>query len=153
MDVTLVLQEALVGSLSSVWSIAKVVIPLMIVMQVAKDYHWLDHLSRYLKPLTDFLGMSKESGFPLMVGLIFGLAYGAGVIVQSAKEGNLTQKDMVLLTVFLASCHAVFEDVLIFVAIGANGWLILASRIFAGLLVTYTVSKRLDRVGIAEYTP
>ena len=153
MDVTLVLQEALVGSLSSVWSIAKVVIPLMIVMQVAKDYHWLDPLSRYLKPLTDFLGMSKESGFPLMVGLIFGLAYGAGVIVQSAKEGNLTQKDMVLLTVFLASCHAVFEDVLIFVAIGANGWLILASRIFAGLLVTYTVSKRLDRVGIAEFTP
>ncbi len=147
MDVTAVFREALFGSLSSVFSIAKVVIPLMIVMQVAKDYHLLDHLSKYLKPLTDFLGMSRESGFPLMVGLLFGLAYGAGVIVQSAKEGNLTRKDMVLLSVFLATCHAVFEDVLIFSAIGANGWLILVARVAAGLLVTYAVSRRLDKTG------
>ncbi len=150
MDVTAILKEALFGSLSSVLGIAKVVFPLMIVMQVAKDYHLLDHLSKYLKPLTDFLGMSRNSGFPLMVGILFGLAYGAGVIVQSAKEGNLTRKDMVLLSVFLASCHAVFEDVLIFVAIGANGWLILFARIAAGLLVTYAVSKRLDKTGIYD---
>ena len=150
MDVTAVFQEALFGSLSSVFSIAKVVIPLMIVMQLAKDYHLLDPLSKYLKPLTDFLGMSRESGFPLLVGLLFGLAYGAGVIVQSAKEGNLTRKDMVLLSVFLASCHAVIEDVLVFAAIGANGWLILVARIVAGLLVTYAVSKRLDKVGISD---
>ena len=145
MDVTAVLKEGLFGSLSSVFDIAKVVIPLMIAMQIARDYHVLDYLSKFMKPVTHFLGMSKESGFPLMVGLVFGLAYGAGVIVQSAKEGNLTHRDMVLLSVFLASCHAVFEDVVIFVAIGANGWLILASRILAGVLVTYAVSKRLDR--------
>jgi len=150
MDVTSIFKEALWGSLSSVFSIAKVVIPLMIVMQLAKDYHLLDHLSKYLKPLTDFLGMSRNSGFPLMVGLLFGLAYGAGVIVQSAKEGNLTRKDMVLLSVFLATCHAVFEDVLIFAAIGANGWLILVARVAAGLLVTYAVSKRLDKTGIYD---
>lgn len=152
MDVMAFLKEGLFGSLSSVFSIAKVVIPLMIVMQIAKDYHLLDHVSKYLKPLTDFLGMSRDSAFPLMVGLIFGLAYGAGVIVQSAKEGNLTKNDMVLLSVFLASCHAVFEDVFIFVAIGANGWLILSSRIVAGVVVTYFVSKRLDKVGISDDT-
>ncbi len=146
MDVTAVFKEGLFGSLSSVFDIAKVVIPLMIAMQIAKDYHVLDYLSKFIKPVTNFLGMSKESGFPLMVGLVFGLAYGAGVIVQSAKDGNLTRRDMVLLSVFLASCHAVFEDVVIFVAIGANGWLILASRILAGVLVTYAVSKRLDRI-------
>ncbi len=146
MDVTVVFKEGLFGSLSSVFDIAKVVIPLMIAMQIAKDYHVLDYLSKFIKPVTNFLGMSKESGFPLMVGLVFGLAYGAGVIVQSAKDGNLTRRDMVLLSVFLASCHAVFEDVVIFVAIGANGWLILASRILAGVLVTYAVSKRLDRI-------
>ncbi|RQD69106.1 MAG: nucleoside recognition protein [Tindallia sp. MSAO_Bac2] len=144
MDVVAVLREGLFGSLSSVFDIAKVVIPLMIAMQIAKDYRVLDYLSKFMKPFTNFLGMSKESGFPLMVGLVFGLAYGAGVIVQSAKDGNLTRRDMVLLSVFLASCHAVFEDVLIFVAIGANGWLILSARILAGILVTYAVSRRLD---------
>lgn len=146
MDITAILKEGFIGSLSSVFDIAKVVFPLMIAMQIAKDYYILDYLSKFMKPITNFLGMSKESGFPLMVGIVFGLAYGAGVIVQSAKEGNLSHRDLILLSVFLASCHAVFEDVIIFVAIGANGWLILASRILAGVLVTYVVSKRLDRI-------
>lgn len=150
MDVIAVLREGFFGSLTSVFDIAKVVIPLMIIMQVAKDFHVLDRFTRFMKPLTDVMGMSRESGFPLLVGIIFGLAYGAGVIVHSAKEGNLTRRDMVLLTVFLASCHALFEDVLIFVAIGANGWMILISRIVAGLLVTYVASKNLDALGLAE---
>jgi hypothetical protein len=124
MDVMAVLKEAFWGSLSSVWTIARIVMPLMIVLQLAKDYRVLDYLSRFLKPATDFLGMSKESGFPLLVGFFFGIAFGAGVIVQSAREGNLTKRDLVLLSVFLASCHAVIEDTLIFVAVGANGFII-----------------------------
>jgi hypothetical protein len=145
-DVIAVSKEAFFGSLSSVWSIAIVVIPLMIVLQLAKDYRLLDYLSRFLKPGTDFLGMSKESGFPLLVGLIFGLSYGAGVIVQSSKEGNLTKKDIALLSIFLASCHAVIEDTLVFVAVGANGFILIAARLAVGIIVTYLMSKRVDKM-------
>ena len=90
--------------------------------------------------------MSQESAFPLLIGLTFGLSYGAGVIIQSSKEGNLSKKDLVLLIVFLASCHAIFEDTLIFVAVGANGWILFAARLFAAILVTYLISRRADKI-------
>lgn len=146
MDIFAVFTEALTGSIRSVWNIAIVVLPLMIVMQVAKDYRILDFISGFLRPVTDFFGMSKESAFPLLVGLSIGLSYGAGVIIQSSKEGNLSKKDLVLLIVFLASCHAVFEDTLIFVAVGANGIILFGTRLVVAVLLTYIISKRADRI-------
>ena len=138
--------EAASGSINSVFNIALIVIPLMIVMQVAKDYKVLDYISGFLKPITNFFNMSQESAFPLLIGLTFGLSYGAGVIIQSSKEGNLSKKDLVLLIVFLASCNAIFEDTLIFVAVGANGWILFAARLFAAILVTYLISRRADKI-------
>lgn len=146
MDIINIFIEALKGSIGSVINIAVIVIPLMIVMQVAKDYKVLDYISGFLKPITNFFNMSKESAFPLLIGLTFGLSYGAGVIIQSSKEGNLSKKDSVLLIVFLASCHAVFEDTLIFVAVGANGWILFGARLFAAILVTYLISRRADKI-------
>ena len=146
MDILEIFKEASIGSLSSVWQIAIIVIPLMIIMQLAKDYKILDYISRFLKPVTDFFGMSNESGFPLLIGFIFGLSYGAGVIIQSSKEGNLSKKDLVLLIVFLASCHAVIEDTLIFVAVGASGWVLFGARLIVAIIATYMMSKRLEKV-------
>lgn len=146
MDFVGIFLEATKGSLSSVLNIAIIVIPLMIVMQIAKDYKVLDYISGFLKPVTNFFNMSKESAFPLLIGLTFGLSYGAGVIIQSSKEGNLSKKDSVLLIVFLASCHAVLEDTLIFVAVGANGWILFGARLFAAILVTYLISRRADKI-------
>lgn len=145
MDVMAVLKEAFWGSLSTVWTIAIIVMPLMVVLQVAKDYRVLDYLSRFLKPVTDFLGMSRESGFPLLVGFVFGIAFGAGVIVQSAREGNLSKRDLVLLSIFLASCHAIFEDTLVFVAVGANGFILAGTRLTVAILATWLASKRVDK--------
>ena len=56
--------EAASGSINSVFNIALIVIPLMIVMQVAKDYKVLDYISGFLKPITNFFNMSQESAFP-----------------------------------------------------------------------------------------
>ncbi|AOT69128.1 nucleoside recognition domain-containing protein [Geosporobacter ferrireducens] len=136
-----VLKEAILGSIKSVYSIAKIVIPLMVVMQLAKDYKVLDKISTGLDFIVKPFRMSKEATFPLLVGLIFGLSYGAGVILQSAKEGNLSKKDTTLIGVFLIACHAVIEDTLIFAAIGANGWLLLGSRTAMAILVTLVISR------------
>ncbi|MEW9121107.1 MAG: nucleoside recognition domain-containing protein [Thermotaleaceae bacterium] len=155
-----ILKEALFGSLKSVYSIGVIVIPLMVVLQLAKDYKVLDRVSSGFGIITKPFRMSEEATFPLLVGFIFGISYGAGVILQSAKEGNLTKRDTTLIGVFLISCHAVIEDTLVFVAIGANGWILLGARVAMAILSTYILSKamkdteieRLQRVhnGLSE---
>lgn len=143
MDIMSIIKEGLFGSFDAVKSIAIVVIPLMFAMEILKELKVLDALSKLLKPVMKFLGLSKESAFPLLVGLTLGLAYGAGVIIKSAKEGALKKRDLYLLMIFLVTCHSVVEDTLIFVKMGANGWLLLGIRVPLAIILTVIVSRHL----------
>ncbi|WP_252187871.1 nucleoside recognition domain-containing protein [Anaeromonas frigoriresistens] len=138
--------ESISQSFSSILTISKVIIPLMIAMEFLKEYKIIDKLSNLLSPLSRLLGMSKKTIFPLVVGLTLGLAYGAGVIIQIAKEGKLSKKDLYLLLIFLVACHSVIEDTLLFVAMGANGWLLLSFRIVVALILTILASKNIDKI-------
>lgn len=147
------LLETLSGGLRSVWTITKIVIPLMIVLQLARDFKVMDRLSKHVEPLTRLVGMSGKAAFPLFVGLIFGLSFGAGAIIESSREDDLDKKDLLLLVVFLVTCHAVFEDTLIFVAVGANGLFLLITRLLTALAVTWLLSLRLASKGKTPLQP
>ncbi len=140
-----ILLETFSGGFRSIWTIAKIVIPLMIILQLARDFKVMDVLAKKVEPMTRLVGMSGKTAFPLFVGLIFGLSFGAGAIIESSREGDLDNKDLILLVVFLIACHGVLEDTLILVAIGANGWILLGTRLILALVLTWFLSLRLNR--------
>ena len=140
------LKESTFGSIKSVYKLALIIIPLMIIMEILKDLKILDKGAKFLSPVSKFYNISKEATFPLIVGLVFGLAYGAGVIIESAKESNLNKKDLYVLIIFLISCHSVFEDTLIFVSVGANGIRLLSIRITIAVVVSFFASKVIDKI-------
>ena len=150
MDFLAFLEEGALGSLSSVFNMAKIVIPLMIVMELLKDLKILEKIAILLNPVAKFFGISKESTFPLVVGLIFGLAYGAGVIIDSINQNDLPKKDLYVVVIFLIACHAVFEDTLLFVAIGANGILLLSLRLGAAIVSALLASKVINKMEMKE---
>ncbi|MDR5658357.1 nucleoside recognition protein [Serpentinicella sp. ANB-PHB4] len=136
-----VIMEGIIGSAKSVYSIAIIVIPIMITLEIMKDYKILDKISNVFSFITKLFNISNQAIFPLLVGFIFGLSYGAGVIIQSTKEGNIPPKDLFLISIFLIICHAVVEDTLIFVAVGANLYLLIGIRLIAAIIFTYTLSR------------
>lgn len=129
------LQSASLGILQ----IAIIVIPIMIFIQILKDLSWLQIISRWLSPATRFLGMKENTSLTLAAGLAFGLAYGAGVMLQSYHEDGVSQKDMYLATVFLVSSHAVVEDTLIFIPLGIPVWPLILIRLSVATLLTALV--------------
>lgn len=137
-----IVKEGLFGGINSVFKIALVVFPLMIILEIARDLNLLQRFAKLCRPITEFIGISEESSFPLAIGMIFGLAYGAGIIIQSAKDGNLDKKNLILVIIFLVCCHAVIEDTLLFVAVGANGILLLTIRLVTAFIITYIISKK-----------
>lgn len=136
-----ILSEALKGSLSTILKIAVFVIPLMVIMEFLKEANLIDRLAVIAAPFARALGMSKEASMPLMVGIIFGLTYGAGLIIQAAQEGKMTKKDLYLLNAFLVVCHAIFEDTAVFAALGANAVIMFFVRLGLAVIVTLVLNR------------
>ena len=123
-----------------VLQLALIVIPLMIMIQVLKDKHYLQRISEAMGPLTRLLGVQKNASVTLASGLIFGLAMGAGVMIQAVQEDGVSRKDATLVFIFLVACHAIVEDTLIFIPLGIPIWPVLAIRVATALILTIFIS-------------
>lgn len=131
---------------SGVFQLAIIVIPLMIFIQILKDYHFLQYVTKALAPVTRMLGMKENTALTLSVGLLFGLAFGAGVLLKAVKEDGVSRKDATLAFIFLMACHAVVEDTLIFVPLGIPVLPLLMIRLITAFLLTYGVAKLIQRL-------
>lgn len=120
--------------------LAILVIPLMVGIQILKDLQWLNVFSRWMAPATKALGMKENTSLTLAAGLLFGLAYGAGVMIQAVKEDGVARKDVLLAFLFLSACHAVVEDTLLFVPLGIPVWPLLMIRLVTAIILTMMIS-------------
>ncbi|WP_186580891.1 nucleoside recognition domain-containing protein [Aquibacillus kalidii] len=135
-----IILEGLQTAFLSIVQLALIVIPLMIVMQYFRELGWMNKLSSLFAPGMKFLGMEKNASVTLVAGLVIGLAYGAGVMIQAIKEDGVSKKDMYLALIFLVSCHAVIEDTLVFIPLGIPVWPLLIIRITTAIILTATIS-------------
>jgi hypothetical protein len=119
----------------------------MILVQYMKELGWLAVFSKWMAPFTRMLGMKENTSTTMAAGLLIGLAYGAGVMIQAVKEDNVSKKDLTLAFIFLVACHAVVEDTLIFIPLGIPVWPLLMIRIVTAILLTIAVAfiwKRIE---------
>ncbi|WAA11958.1 nucleoside recognition domain-containing protein [Fervidibacillus halotolerans] len=129
------LEKAGIGVLQ----LAMIVIPLMIGIQVLKDLKWLDLFSKWMAPVTRAFGMKENTSLTLTAGLIFGLAMGAGVLLQSIREDGVSKKDTTLAFIFLVACHAIIEDTLIFIPLGIPVLPLFIIRFLTAILLTLII--------------
>jgi len=130
--------------------LAMIVLPLMIVIQILKDYKWLDIFSKGMGPITRSLGMKENTSTTMAAGLLFGLAYGAGVMIQAVKEDGVSKKDLTLAFIFLVACHAVVEDTLLFIPLGIPVWPLFLIRIGVAIVLTLLVGFIWKRKGFLK---
>lgn len=74
-------------------------------------------------------------------GLTFGLAFGAGVILEQVREQEFTKREVTLMILFLCACHAVIEDTLIFIPLGINVLPLLVIRLLVAVVLTLLISR------------
>ncbi len=118
-----------------------VLIGIFALLELAREYGVLEKLLRALRRVIGFMGYSSEAGMPWLAGNVFGIVFGAGLIVESVKAGGLTPKQVTLVATFLALCHGLFEDTAIFIVLGANPFWIVVPRIILAVLVTWILNR------------
>lgn len=130
------LQKASFG----VVQLALIVIPLMVIIQYLKDRNYLQRFSEKLIPLTKVLGIAPNASMTLVSGLVIGLAFGAGVMIQAVREDGVSKKDATLVFIFLVACHAIVEDTLIFIPLGIPILPLFFLRLFTAFVLTIVVA-------------
>ena len=141
-----ILLEGLEKAAIGVFQLAVIVIPLMIMIQILRDIKWLDVFSKWMAPVTKMLGMRPNTSTTLAAGLLFGLAFGAGVLIQSIQEDGVDKRDATVAFIFLVACHAIIEDTLIFIPLGIPIIPLFFIRLLTAILLTLVVANIWKRV-------
>ena len=130
------LQKATFG----VVQLALIVIPLMVIIQFLKERNYLQKLSNAIAPFTKIIGVQPNASLTLVAGLVMGLAFGAGVMIQAVREDGVSKKDATLAFIFLIACHAIVEDTLIFIPLGIPILPLFLIRISTAFILTIVVA-------------
>ena len=93
-----------------------IVVPLMVLLEISREFKWLDRMIAGLNPFTRLIGIKRDSIYPLVAGVIFGISYGAGVLIGESDSGRIKGNQMFLVALFLGICHSILEDTLLFAA-------------------------------------
>ena len=139
-----ILMESLTGSFGIIKNMVLVIIPLMILIQIATEYKLLEKLSAKTKFITDFFGVSKDALIAMLIGIFAGISYGAGAILDAKDRYSLSKKDVFLVMCFLVPFHGIVEITLIFWVIGVNPIVTVLTRLtiaVAGTLLLKTVLR------------
>lgn len=136
-----ILYQGLVAGLITVGKLALIILPLMVMVEFAKKYGWLEIISKRSQWFTGVFRMPRTAALPAFVGLFFGIVSGSGVILQIAKEENYSRDTLTILFVMVGICHSLFEETALFVGVDANILVVAGARLIIALLFTYFIAN------------
>ena len=135
------------GLFSLLLKVFLIVVPLMMLLEVFREYKLLDKIIGAVSRPAGKLGFKRDSIYPLLAGIIFGISYGGGVLIGESRAGRIKGNQNFLVALYLGLCHAVFEDTLLFASLGANGLIVLSSRLLLATAVVFAVSLAIGERG------
>jgi hypothetical protein len=80
-----------------------------------------------------------SKGFSIVVGVILGITYGAGILIK--ESNNLKKDDIFYVATFLMICHAIIEDTLLFVIFGADFTMVIVIRTIWAIVLSYIMLR------------
>lgn len=128
------LSQIILNNAVSLGKIVLIIMTLMVSVELLREFGVMDRFMTSLHKPMSVLGMSRKTSFVTAVGIVLGLAYGAGLIIEEARKNSFTRREILATNVFLGTNHALIEDSLIFAAVGASlPWIVLGRLAFGSI--------------------
>ena len=124
----LTLRNWLWATFKLVLLITVIIYALNIIQRLLSAFGIIAIISRFLKPVMLFFGLPPKTAFLWIVANIIGLAYGAAAMLDEIARGKLERRDVLLINTHISIAHSNLEDLMLLVALGAIGWVMLLIR-------------------------
>ncbi len=133
--------EWFISQVKNYFNIFVIIYILLLIMKGLEKIGILEGIKNLLKPLLNILGISKEATTINLVTLTLGISYGGALLLDEVEKGKLANEDIEYSTTFMALCHAIIEDTLLMLSIGASLWGILIVRFLYAFLYVFSLNK------------
>lgn len=122
-----------------------IIMPLMILLEEMKQFNLIDFLVTLLGPLLRVMGVDRKVGMLWLTAALFGLSYGAAVIVEEAREGHFTAEELSRLHLSIGVNHSMIEDPALFLPLGLSPFWLWVPRLAMAILAVhlYTLWRHL----------
>ncbi len=128
--------------------LSAVVAALLVLMDALKKIGLIDILNSMLRPLLGLVGIERQLAPVATTGVLLGVVYGGALMLDEVRSGEYTKRSIFSAMLLVCLVHALIEDTLVLLAIGANIWIILIGRVLFSLVLLFVVlrlSERLQR--------
>jgi len=134
------LRAFVTGSINLLLRVFLIVVPIMVVLELFEGTRAFRAVVRAWARVVRHVGLDERSAAPTLIGFLFGLAYGGGVIVRDVRRHDLGRRQVFIMSTFLSMVHAIAEDSLVFIALGASIFWVVAYRVAWAALVTLALN-------------
>ncbi len=117
-----------------------IIMPLMVVLELAKIFNIIQIVTKICSPVVAFLGLDRSCGMLWLTAAVFGLAYGSAVIVEETRANKYDKEALTKLHLSIGVNHAMIEDPVLFLPLGIPPFWLWIPRLIAAVAVTYLFS-------------
>ncbi len=126
-----------------------IIMPLMVVLELAKEFNLIVYLTKMIAPVLKIMGLDRSTGMLWLTASVFGLAYGSAVIVEETGSNNFSKEELTRLHLSIGINHAMIEDPALFLPLGLPVVWLWLPRIVAAIIATYlyhlfTLARKLN---------
>ncbi|WP_321495785.1 iron transporter [uncultured Desulfobacter sp.] len=114
-----------------------IIMTLMVVMELARVFRIIEAVTRMAAPVLRLLGLDRSCALLWMTAAVFGLAYGAAVIVEETKNNTHDPETLTRLHLSIGINHAMIEDPSLFLPLGLPAFWLWVPRLVAAMAAAW----------------
>lgn len=118
-----------------------VIYALVVLLRILRKIKLEPLLHRILTPPLKLIGIGPEAANVIVIGLVLGLSYGAGLLIRDVDNGKMSTRDSYLALCFLGMAHSLIDDTLLIMLLGANIFVCVVVRIIFAVTVVAVLSR------------
>ena len=133
--------EWLIDTLLYVLVLIFAVVALLLLMDVLKALGFIELLNKLLRPLLSLVGVDRQLAPVATTGVLLGVVYGGALMMDEVRANNYSKRAVFTAMLLVSLMHALIEDTLVVLAIGANIWIVLIGRVPFALLFIFLLLR------------
>jgi len=124
-----------------------ILVALLVLLDALERTGITHRITAMLTPLLRFSGLDARAAPVTTVGVLLGLTYGGALIIEESDKQQFEARTRFLALAWLCLSHALIEDTILLLALGANLWIVLVGRVVVTLLLIAALARLLGAAG------